>query len=332
MDNVSNRNVLAFCEMVKHKYGINGFGRIIKYQCYIFADFIEFFELCYALKHEQLILICKKSNIGVQSSSHKTKARGFNFRHGDKFFVVYAEGDSPSGKVNTILHEFAEIIICILLSLSSAKAARLKNMIESFAESFSASVYVPDGIVNECIDKFGPDVFEIRRAANCSYATAFYRMHAVWEKKKTTADGKIIPLFSILYERPYWNRRKDGKTPQLKRNGHRITGDFGFWLYKNNLNKINFQPSGEIKNEPITIRKIASKANRNMFFRNIRMIFLNTINEIDLIIIRRKWKKYKYQAKVMIHIMPSGYPDLYRLAERYGSRSSNFSEFMEGSL
>lgn len=312
-----------FCFHIKRQYGkynlqksMFDFDYAMVKVTDLAREFIKFFEIEPPFSIVHLRIICANSDIMIKNIPDCHKTRGYYFAYGEDIQIFIKKNDSPSSKIHTILHELYEIINEKLYSYSNNEYKRKKKDIEAKADQFAAYVHAPDKIVIQWIKTKGLDVFGLTDFLTCSYATALIRMNDVLCAFPEIASGEYLPVISILFERPYWEKTDNEQTPGLQLKIYKKSRGFFFRLSQNEINELRFHSK---KSSNITISKIVnlySSSDNDILLMNIQMEFRVSKLTVDMLIRTVNWKNRDSTAKILIQLMPSERKELRELAER----------------
>lgn len=324
MNALSQRNIENFCLHIKKSYSKNDLYTG-KYKFYFKSidiidltwEFIDFFKIEYPLSIEQLKKICNNSNYKVVGTlSDKHKPRGYHFLIEKEGIICFKENDAPSGQIYTIIHELYEIIEYKLLSYSIDKGETGKDETESKANQFAALVYAPDEAVALWIYEYGLDVFGLKDGLKCSYATALIRIHEVLLKFPEITSGKHLPIISILFESPYWNKKNNEKTPLPQLKIYKKNRGFFFKLRHNEIKELLFNSKGGTYLSILKILYLSYSSGYDVLLKNIEMKFKKNKLTVDILIRNVKWGNYFYPVKILIQLVPSKQKELKELAKK----------------
>lgn len=282
------------------------------------SEFSEFFELTYPLTLEQLISICQKSGFTVGTLPEHVKPRGYNFTYGKDVRIYFKESDPVSGKIHTILHEIYEVLERNLSIKARRGEKRNHKASEANANKFAAYVHVPLEKAYAWINRNGFDVFGFKDLMTCSYATALIIMNEVLCRTSSVKTGFPISMISLLYDRPYWRKTSDGRTPRLELRTYTKSKGFPFCMSRKEISELEFaKPTGGV----FTIKKIVkifTLAGQDRIIPCIEMTFREKKLPVDVLIRTVQWNKnhFRHTAKILIHIMPSEDSSLLYSAER----------------
>lgn len=311
-----DKNITSIVDYLLFIYGTEGLAK----------EFINYFDLEYPLTLNQLLWICYESNISVNTISENNSLRGSNCTYGEKTIISFKEKDSPPGQIYTVLHELYEVIIQKLsfnrLNNNCLKK-KDKKTLEKEAEEFAGHVYAPAEKIVSYINEHNFNVFGLKDYLNCSYATALIKMNDVLCTSTAIDTDRYVPLIGLLYERPYWKNSSSGRTPKLQYKVFTKSKGFPFKLSKKETKDIKFY-GDEFGSFTIPeLVTIFSKSNRHILLTNIDLFFQSHSLYVDILLMTKKWKAYKYTAKILILIMPTEYNYLSDLAQRLSIRQLN---------
>ncbi|VEN74741.1 conserved hypothetical protein [Candidatus Desulfarcum epimagneticum] len=311
-----------FCKVAGISDNSTGLSSIEDNISSIASKFVDFFNLSYPLEMDHLTSLCFSSGIEINFLPDGPETRGLSCSHGEDIIIFIKENDAPCSQIHTILHELCEIFIKKILNKKYIETSENKYLLERIADQFSAEVHVPGDEVLNRINGYGFDVFLLQKSLNCSYATALIRFHDVLYHYVKEETKKPIPLISLLYHRPYWEERPNGRIPRLKFRCLGKSKGFKFRMGKKEVNNIIIYDDID----KCFMRQII-KAKEDMFFQNVMMEFKDKHLEIDMLIRLVYWKEDEYPSKVLIHIIPSEHLDMTELAGRKNVPHYNLSIF-----
>jgi hypothetical protein len=284
-------------------------------------DFINFFQIEYPISRLQLLEICHNSKYKIKLLSDIHKPRGYHFLYNNEGMIFYKQNDAPCGQIYTLLHELYEIIEHNLLSYNINIGDTLKEETEIKANQFAAFVYAPDEAVASWINEFGLDVFGLKDGLKCSYATALIRMHDVLLKFPGKIPSRNLPIISILFERPYWNKKNRERIPWPQLKTYKKSKGFYFKLNKKEIKELHFHSRDGSNLSILKLIPLSLAVGYDFLLKDVEMEFRTYKLTVDILIRNVNWARYRFPVKVLIQLMPSKKKTLRELARNLNIKS-----------